>query len=240
MATPLLEAAAAQAVPGPAEAASESPGDIDISGALIDTGSSEALGLEQVNHLLQLHAWSLTDAGAEAESAGDSSSAEALELDLLTVQEARKAISKLTSEELRRDVTQAVAGYDDKDDAVVKVTLRVGGELLKSWSPDFWSKSFVDLFVRGDCRENDGNTRVHRTVGTHWTSPLMSQVDKARYRLHKEWKATCYKTFLRRDQINAVQILIKTDSKFRNEAHSLASLPTKDFLSLADSCKSRP
>ena len=104
-ATPLDTAAAAQAEPGPVDAAAEDQdGGVEVSGALIDTSSSDCLALEQLDHMIKQNENVVLAQGAAAEAANDEAAAEALRLELISWQEVHKAIRKLTCAKLQEEL----------------------------------------------------------------------------------------------------------------------------------------
>ena len=235
-ATSLLSDAAVQAAAGPAEAASEQKDqEVEISGALIETAPSGMLALEQIENIMRAHENVVLSHGAAAEDAGDASNVQALELELLSLQAARKAIRKLTSENLRKELLEASTALKEES-PLLKVVIATGKTLLKSTSPDFWSKAFVHLFPRGDCRENAGKNRNKAMWGTDWTELLMKQVDKPWFRLDNEWQATAYKYIFRRAQIRAAESVIHFNQKFKDEASILNRVAPGELLDLAVNC----
>ena len=227
---------AVQAAAGPAEAASEQKEqDVEISGALIETAPSGMLALEQIENIMRAHENVAISHGVASEDASDESKRQALELEVLSLQDARKAIRRLTSEVLRKELVEASAALKEES-PLFKVVIATGKTLLKSTSPDFWSKAFVHLFPRGDCRENAGKNRKTAMWGTDWTELLMKQVDKPCFRLDKEWQATSYKYIFRRAQIHAAETVIHFNQKFKDEASVLIRVSPNELLDLAVHC----
>ena len=232
-ATPVADDAACCAAPGPAEAA-EADGEVPpdaASGAVINTAPSDVLALEQVGSILQQHEKIVSYEGLRAEESQNVDQATYLQLELNELGQARKAIHRLTSSKLREELfsfREQAAG-----DVALRAKVTCGPDFMSSWSVDFWRKTFVEAFPRGDCAENDGNVREGRVVGIDWSDLLLNQVDKPWFRNHKEWQATAYKYFFRRAQIRQVQLLVKTNQVFKDEVESLLRLRSSDFLDLA-------
>ena len=234
--TPLVSSAAAQAEPGPAEAASDDKANgVEISGALIDTSSSDNLALAQLENIVQQNENVVLAQGAAAEAATKEEVVEALQLELLSWQQIHKAITEVTNQKLQKELTRTMQELRDES-LGLQLTVPTSSSFMKSTSIEFWANSFVDLFPRGDCRENDGKTRVHKMWGTAWSELLMNQADKPWFRLHTEWMATTYKVFLRRDQIRAAELVIHTNQQFKDDASEIASVRPEGLFQLAEEC----
>ena len=71
-----------------------------------------------------------------------------------------------------------------------------------------WYLCFVRLFPRGDCAERCSERPTH-IPSWKWAKCLLTRADTDHWRTDVEFIASLYNIFLRRDQINAVELYFK-------------------------------
>ena len=84
-----------------------------------------------------------------------------LQLQLEGISKARLALEKLSGSKVRQEL-EAYLADDGDTQPTCRVSIESGQTLLKSNAESFWQRCYVEVFPRGDCGENDKNTRVHR------------------------------------------------------------------------------
>ena len=155
-----------------------------------------------------------------------------LELEVEDVCRARQAVERLSGSKLREEIEAYVADAKDTQ-SICKVGVHAGTTLLKSYGESFWQRCYVEIYPRGDCGENDGDTRKHRFQGREYSGHLFELFDKPWFREHKELNASFYKFFVRRDQMDAVNIELRTNQKLKNDAATIRHLHSTDLKALA-------
>ena len=189
---------------GPAEVAAKEQRTEAISAVLIDNGSSSGLAVQQMEEIMRHHDTLVRADGRKAEASDDQTQLAELQLELFTVREAKAALHRLSSRKIREELIS----FHEHEQVDPVLLLKIPCDTnrpLSGYSPDFWEKCFVDVFCRGDCKEMAGSSRVGRLTDTEWTELLLNRVDLYDLRMHREWQATAYKTFLRRSQIKNVE-----------------------------------
>ena len=91
----------------------------------------------------------------------------------------------------------------------------------------------MEVFPRGDCGENDRNTCVHRFEGREFSGHPQEMFDEPWFREHKDLNASLFKFLVRRDQMKAVCIELKTNKKLHSDAATIHHLCSKDLAALA-------
>ena len=81
-------------------------------------------------------------------------------------------------------------------------------EFLNNNDPLFWYSCFVRLFPRGDCRER--GQRSSTLPSGRWAKCLLTRADFPLWRLDVEFVASLYNIFLRRAQVGAVEMSIRS------------------------------
>ena len=232
VATPLDSQAAAQAQPGPAEVASENCPPSMASAALLGSGVSSTLAMQQVQKIIKEHQEIMHLDARAAQEPDQEAKLQLIQLELLSLEKVRSALEKLTSSQLREQLVQDLANHLEPQ-PILKTTIRCGNEYVKSYSPDFWGKTFVEAFPRGDCMEKQSPGRVHPHIGVDWTALLLDQIDKPWLRCHYEFLATTMLYFIRLDQIKATEALVNHSSKLHADAAIFHRLHAHDLTQLA-------
>ena len=217
IATPLERKAAAQSEPGPVDAATDDNAPTMASAALLSSGISRSSALEQVQKVLHEHQQIANYEEEAARNSNEELKMQCIRLELLSLEKVRGALEKLTSSSLRAELLQELQTHSDSQ-PVVRGVISCGKEFLKSYAPDFWAKTFVEAFPRGDCQEKPGSCRVHPTFGVEWTTVLLDQMDKPWLRCHQEWLATAMLYFIRLEQIRKTETFIVHSSKLQTDA----------------------
>ena len=171
---------AAEALPGPVDAAAETqdPEGLDASAAIIDTSMSEAVALQQVQRIFRVHKDLLQHEKDLASAADESERMTCLQLQLDDIGKARRALEKLSGSKVRQELEAYLADAEDTQ-PICRVSIASGQTLLKSNAESFWQRCYVDVFPRGDCGENDKNTRVHRFEGREFSGHLQEMFDES-------------------------------------------------------------
>ena len=175
----MKSAAAAEPLPGPVDAAAdnEAPEAVEASAAIIDTSMSDSVGLRQVQRVFQVHDDLLQHEKAFASASNESERMTCLQLQIDDIGNARKALEKLSGSKVHEELTAFLTAKEDSQN-ICRVTLESGKSLLKSNADSFWQRCYVEVFPRGDCGENDGNTRVHRFQGRQFSGHVLEMFDK--------------------------------------------------------------
>ena len=90
-----------------------------------------------------------------------------------------------------------------------KVPISLSDHLLSSRNPAFWCHCFMRLFPRGDCAERNP-ARTTSLPSWRWAKTLLTRSDSSSWRQDVEFIASVYNVFLRRDQINAVEMAVRS------------------------------
>ena len=196
-ATALQSSAAAEALPGPADTASDAQAPLSsaASAALMDTSTSEAVSLQQDERIFQGHKDLLQHEKALASASNESERMTCLQLQLDDICKARLAMEKLSGSKVREELEAYLAAAEDTK-CICRVSLASGETLLTSNADSFWQRCYVEVYPRGDCGENDKDTRVHRFQGRQYSKNLLEIVDKPWFREHKELTASMFKFFV--------------------------------------------
>ena len=233
-ATNLKSAEAAAPLPGPVDAASDDPAPelLEASAAVMDNSVSESVVLKQVQGVMEIHESLMGHEKSFAMASNEEERQKSLELQVEDICRARQALERLSGPKLREELEARMADAKDTQ-SICKVGITAGETLLKSHADSFWQRCYVEIYPRGDCGENDRDTRKHRFQGREYSGHLFELFDKPWFREHKELNASFYKFFVRRDQMNAVGIEIKTNQKFKNDAETIHHLHSTDLKALA-------
>ena len=101
--------------------------------------------------------------------------------------------------------------------------LHQGSEFLPTHDPRFWFSCFVRLFPRGDCAEKCFGRQAH-LVPARWAKCLLTRHDCALWRQDVAFVAALYNVFLRRNQINAVEMFFRSRVFDAGELEALQGL----------------
>ncbi len=176
-ATSMPDGAAMQVDPGPVDAASSEKAPDLASAALLNSTCGGSLALEQVAHIMTEHQKIMRIDAEVARESNNDAKLTLVKLELESLENVRKALEELTTKKLRQELFDDVKNHSNES-PVVRTVVRCGSEYLKSYSPDFWPKTFVEAFPRGDCLEKAGESRKNATFGVDWTCLLLNQMDK--------------------------------------------------------------
>ncbi len=131
-ATPLVDAAAAEAAPGPAEAASEETVFDSASAALIDASPSTSLALQQVQHIIREHQEIMLLDRQAAKDNNEEEELTCVQLELTSLEKVRAALETLTSQKLRDELAQELEDHSkDGQVPVLVAKLQCGTNYLK-------------------------------------------------------------------------------------------------------------
>ena len=125
----------------------------------------------------------------------------------MAVAAAVEALSKLHSKEIRANLERFVRLTSDDDRFVIPHS----ADILNNRDPLFWYCGFVRLFPRGDCVEKC-TQRPTRLASWRWAKTLLSRADFPLWRQDVEFVASVYNVQLRREQVHAVEMGIKSTS----------------------------
>ena len=215
-ATDLKSAEATEALPGPVDAAcdAQDPQSVEASAAIIDTSMSESVALRQVQRLMEVHDDLLVHEEAAASASNESERMTCLQLQLDDIGNARRALAKLSGSKIEDELKAYLAHAEDTQ-SICRVSIASGQTLLKSNAESFWQRCYVEIFPRGDCGENDRNTRAHRLSDRQYSGHMLEMMDKPWFREHKEFTASFYYFLVRRDQMSKVGLRIRSNEAFR-------------------------
>ncbi len=145
------------------------------------------------------------------------------------VAHAVEALAKLHSKEAREKL-DAFLKLDAGEAARLSVPLSATFE--NSRAPLFWFRCFVRLFPRGDCMERC-EERGCRLPDFRWVKVLLTRADFRLWCKDVEFVATLYNVFLRRAQVQAVQMAVTKIPLSAAEAVSLQDVTAVDLISAA-------
>jgi len=143
-ATVMQSSTAAEALPGPVDAAAETqdPEGLDASAAIIDTSMSEAVALQQVQRIFRVHKDLLQHEKDLASAADESERMTCLQLQLDDIGKARLALEKLTGSKIRQELEAYMAASKDTQ-PICRVSIASGQTLLKSTAESFWQRCYI-------------------------------------------------------------------------------------------------
>ena len=110
--------------------------------------------------------------------------------------------------------------------------LRHKKQLLSSFDDNFWSRVFVLLFFRGDCREKYAHHKP-QLGGRRWIRLLLSRADFRGWSSSKEFAAFAANVLLRRTQMWAVYRYATTNKTFHRNLVHYDSITATDFVAAA-------
>ena len=103
---------------------------------------------------------------------------------------------------------------------------------MKNRDPLFWYSGFVRLFPRGDCAETCLERSKHLR-SWRWAKTLLTRADFPFWRQDVEFIASMYNVFLRRDQVNAVEMGMKSSSFSNAQKEDMARLTATGLVAAA-------
>ena len=175
---------------------------------------SESVALRQVQRLMEVHDDLLEHEKAAASASNESERLTCLQLQLDDIGNARRALAKLSGSKIEDELKAYMAHAADTQN-ICRVSIASGQTLLKSNAESFWQRCYVEIFPRGDCGENDRNTRAHRLSDRQYSGHMLEMMDKPWFREHKEFTASFYYFLVRRDQMSKVGLRIRSNEAFR-------------------------
>ena len=113
-----------------------------------------------------------------------------------------------------------------------QIKVGLSSEFLNNRDPMFWCWSFMRLFPRGDCSERCPE-RTSYLPQWRWAKCLLMRQDFTLWRLDVEFVASLYNVFLRRDQINAVEISMKSSPLSRQNQEDIQKLTAVNLVAYA-------
>ena len=139
----------------------------------------------------------------------DLSKQETLERDrILAIGEATEILGQLTHKEARAKLDAFVA-IDRENNKSARIS--TGNKFLSSSDPLFWYSCFLRLFPRGDCLERCMQRDTAAFLPSwRWAKTLLTRADNVLWRSDVEFVASLYNIFLRRDQIQAVEVTLSS------------------------------
>ena len=119
------------------------------------------------------------------------------------------ALSKLHNDAVHKKLEQLAA--QERSEETIHTTVQ-DTTFLNNRNPLFWYSCFVSLFPRGDCAE-ECSERSTNLPPWRWAKCLLTRADTDHWRTNVEFIASLYNIFLRRDQVNVVELYYKRQSQ---------------------------
>jgi hypothetical protein len=178
------------------------------SGAVLDGGVDSVTPLQLWDTIMKKYkiAQLCTQELERLRRAGGDSDQTALQKErAVAVATAVEALSKLHNEAIHKKLDELAA--TEKAQSKIEVCLK-DKIFLNNHNPLFWYSCFVRLFPRGDCAERCSERPTH-LPSWKWAKCLLTRADTDHWRTDVEFIASLFNIFLRRDQVNAVEIYYK-------------------------------
>ena len=107
-------------------------------------------------------------------------------------------------------------------------------DMMSNFDSIFWPYCFVDLFCRGDCLERcDKGVRRTHVPEQRWVKALLTRADCREWRMDFEFVACAYNVLLRRSQIRAVQMTMRSVAFSKAHANALQETTASDLVAHA-------
>ena len=139
---------------------------------------------------------------------------------ITAVAEAAEAFSRMHHKEAQKQLQQFLQQQQQDEQ---KIVVPYESDFLRSTDPNFWYSCFVRLFPRGDAQEKSVRRMTH-IPSWRWAKTLLTRADCSLWRCNVEFVACLYNVFLRREQISAVEILMKTRTLSPSQLGELETL----------------
>ena len=123
----------------------------------------------------------------------------------VAVSTAVEALSKIHHDAVHKKLEDLAA--QERSEETIQTTVQAN-TFLNNRDPLFWYSCFVRLFPRGDCAEKCSE-RLTNLPPWRWAKCLLTRADADHWRTDVEFIASLYNIFLRRDQVNAVELYYK-------------------------------